>query len=44
MDCVERIIRKNNEEDMVCPMTGVKLKESDIIPLVRVYYNIILLQ
>lgn len=38
MDCVERIIRKSSEEDMICPMTGVKLKESDIIPLVRVCY------
>lgn len=31
MECVNELIRK----DMVCPISGIKLKESDIIPLVR---------
>lgn len=31
MDCIERLIKK----DMLCPFTGAKLKESDIIPLQR---------
>lgn len=31
MDCIERLIKK----DMLCPFTGTKLKESDIIPLQR---------
>lgn len=33
MECVEKLIRKN---DMLCPLSGKKLKESDIITLVRV--------
>ena len=42
MECVNELIRK----DMVCPISGIKLKESDIIPLVRVslqlfaYFNV----
>ena len=32
-DCVERLIRKNN---MLCPISGKVLKDSDIIPIVRV--------
>ncbi|XP_064400832.1 nitric oxide synthase-interacting protein-like [Halichondria panicea] len=32
MECVEKLIRKN---DMLCPLSGKKLKESDIITLVR---------
>ena len=31
MECVEKLIRK----DMMCPITGVKLKDSDIIVMVR---------
>ena len=31
MDCIEKLIKK----DMLCPFTGSKLKESDIIPLQR---------
>lgn len=31
MDCIEKLIKK----DMLCPFTGAKLKESDIIPLQR---------
>jgi nitric oxide synthase-interacting protein len=31
MDCVERLIKK----DMLCPITGKKLKDDDIIPLQR---------
>ena len=31
MDCVEKLIKK----DMLCPFTGAKLKDSDIIPLQR---------
>lgn len=31
MDCVEKLIRK----DMLCPFTGAKLKESDIIAIQR---------
>ena len=31
MDCVEKLIRK----DMLCPFTGEKLKDSDIIPIQR---------
>lgn len=31
MDCIEKLIKK----DMLCPFTGTKLKESDIIPLQR---------
>lgn len=31
MDCVERLIKK----DMLCPFTGEKLKDSDIIPIQR---------
>ena len=31
MDCVEKLIKK----DMLCPFTGVKLKETDIIPIQR---------
>ncbi len=33
MECVEKLIRKN---DMLCPLSGKTLKESDIITLVRV--------
>jgi len=31
MDCVEKLIKK----DMLCPFTGVKLKEKDIITMQR---------
>lgn len=31
MDCVEKLIKK----DMLCPFTGVKLREKDIIPMQR---------
>ena len=31
MECVEKVIQK----DMICPMTGKKLREADIVPLVR---------
>ena len=31
MDCVENLIKK----DMLCPFTGQKLKDNDIIPLQR---------
>ena len=31
MDCVEKLIKK----DMMCPFTGERLKESDIIPIQR---------
>ena len=34
MECVEKLIKK----DMLCPITGQKLKDSDIIPLYRVSY------
>ena len=30
-ECVEKLIKK----DMVCPITGLKLKDSDIITMVR---------
>ena len=33
MECVEQLIRKNN---MMCPITGKKLKETDIITIMRV--------
>ncbi len=33
MECVEKLIKKN---DMLCPLSGKKLKDSDIIPIVRV--------
>ena len=32
MECVDKLIRK----EMVYPLTGQKLKDSDIIPLARV--------
>ena len=32
MECVEKLIKK----DMLCPISGKKLKDSDIIPLNRV--------
>jgi len=32
MECVDKLIRKS---DMLCPISGKKLKESDIIPVVR---------
>ena len=33
VECVDKLIRKNN---MLCPISGRKLKESDIILVVRV--------
>jgi len=33
MECVGKLIRKSG---MLCPISGKKLKESDIIPVVRV--------
>ena len=33
VECVDKLIRKNN---MLCPISGQKLKESDIILVVRV--------
>ena len=33
MECVDKLIRTNN---MMCPLSGKKLKESDIILLYRV--------
>ena len=33
MECVEQLIRKN---DMMCPITDKKLKETDIITIMRV--------
>lgn len=33
MECVEKLIRKN---EMLCPLSGNRLKDSDIIPIVRV--------
>ena len=35
MECVERLIKP----DMICPITGQKLKESDIIAMKRVSYR-----
>ena len=32
MECVEKLIKK----DMLCPISGKQLKDSDIVPLVRV--------
>ena len=32
MECVDKLIRP----DMICPLSGKKLKESDIISIVRV--------
>ena len=37
MECVEKLIKK----DMLCPITGQKLKDSDIIPLFRVSHWIL---
>ena len=31
-NCYERLVK----ETMTCPLTGVKLKETDIIPIIRV--------
>ena len=33
VECVDKLIRRNN---MLCPISGRKLKESDIILVVRV--------
>ena len=33
MECVEKLIYPNN---MLCPLTGITLKDTDIVPLVRV--------
>lgn len=33
LECVEKLIYPN---DMICPITGIKLKDSDIISLARV--------
>ena len=35
MECVEKLIKP----DMICPITGQKLKESDIIAMKRVSYK-----
>ena len=33
MECVDKLIRKS---EMLCPISGQKLKESDIVAVVRV--------
>ena len=38
MECVDKLIRKS---DMLCPISGKKLKESDIIPVVRVRWYVV---
>lgn len=40
MECVEKLIKM----DMIHPLTSIKLKEKDIIPLQRVCYLLVNLQ